>query len=780
MTLVLAIAAAVLLHNHVQMAQSSNAKVRAKPQSIATQGSVDAPAETPKIATAKITIAKKGQSPAVALTTAETPKITTAKEEQPPAVAVTSEEDMYAILGVPLIPHVNAASVDLTLSHAAGSSDTSCGLLPKLFASGQQNLTVTVCGASAPPSDSANMTTAATIVATFFKLKFDIGLVEDYADELSISSSTLQFRAGVDGVDACDAVVTASARRSKDDLKPHGRFSKEVSEERYSLCFAGCGVDAAHGQHHDTAAAVVRIDASTAVGVLHAWRTLLAMALTMSPAFKGRRDPTHPEGTSIAALRGCIHEDAPKVPWRGLHVDTARHFHPQTTMLELLRHMSRVKLNRFHWHLSDDQGWRLESKRYPGLHTVGGTRGPPLNGRKMRKYNGMAYPRAMYHTQAEAREVIAYAARRAIVVVPEVDLPAHAAAILAGLRGTDNTSAAASTHLTGQALADAFGTAVAANVGNDDCAAPGVEISGAPNCMGGTFGVMHPTEEAVAIAAGILREVCKVFHLSPHIHLGGDEAEFIRDGVWKNIPCNLKACKSAAANRQTLDYSAIQALLMDRLISVVEDQLACPVVSLPWAVKDARGMPSKPRSAVVWDETIVDLRKDGVPASSRTIGMLWRDDRIAIDDIAKHYESVGGPVALSHARLVLTPKTRLYFDYLQHSEVAKNRFWPLQRPAPWMKHKAVSLERGFMVHRLRTVEQWTNSLVYGVEGCLWSELIPNRTVLLYQLFPRLLGLADAAWSLRRHETLDKDLKRFQKKASEWESHYLSRPWRRAD
>ena len=107
----------------------------------------------------------------------------------------------------------------------------------------------------------------------------------------------------------------------------------------------------------------------------------------------------------------CDIQDQPRFAWRGLLVDAARHFLPVPVVKRNLDGMAAVKLNVLHWHLSDDQGWRVESRLFPRLHTVGGATG--------------------YYTQAEVREVVRYAAQRGIRVVPEFDLPGHAGALLA-------------------------------------------------------------------------------------------------------------------------------------------------------------------------------------------------------------------------------------------------------------------------------------------------------------------------------------------------------------
>ena len=110
-------------------------------------------------------------------------------------------------------------------------------------------------------------------------------------------------------------------------------------------------------------------------------------------------------------------KDAPRYQWRGLMLDEARHFFGKEKVKELLDLMSRYKLNRFHWHLSDNQGWRIEIKAYPELCTVGG----------IGCHSNRKAP-AKYYTQEEIREIIEYAAERHIEIIPEIDMPGHARA----------------------------------------------------------------------------------------------------------------------------------------------------------------------------------------------------------------------------------------------------------------------------------------------------------------------------------------------------------------
>jgi hexosaminidase len=125
--------------------------------------------------------------------------------------------------------------------------------------------------------------------------------------------------------------------------------------------------------------------------------------------------------------------DTPALAWRGAHLDVARHFFPKRELLTLIDAFAALKLNRLHLHLTDDQGWRIESRRYPALHELGSHR-PRTRlslGREDRVYDDT--PHGGYYTLADLAEINAYAAARMITVVPEIEVPGHASALLAAL-----------------------------------------------------------------------------------------------------------------------------------------------------------------------------------------------------------------------------------------------------------------------------------------------------------------------------------------------------------
>ena len=206
----------------------------------------------------------------------------------------------------------------------------------------------------------------------------------------------------------------------------------------------------------DVTASAAHLQARTVTGVL---RGLETFAQLVGPSAAGFEAP-------------AAHiEDRPRFPWRGLMLDVARHWMPLPVVLRNLDAMAAVKLNVFHWHLSDDQGFRVESKRYPRLHLKGSD--------------------GHYYTQAEVRQVVAYARDRGIRVIPEFDMPGHTTAWFVGYP--------------------------------ELASAPG------PYAIERRWGVFRPTmdptrEATYAFLDGLIGEMGTLFP-DPYFHIGGDEVE---------------------------------------------------------------------------------------------------------------------------------------------------------------------------------------------------------------------------------------------------------------
>ncbi|MFE1315244.1 beta-N-acetylhexosaminidase [Streptomyces sp. NPDC058755] len=189
-------------------------------------------------------------------------------------------------------------------------------------------------------------------------------------------------------------------------------------------------------------------------------------------------------------------EDAPRFRWRGLMLDVARHFMPKEGVLRYLDLMAAHKLNVFHFHLTDDQGWRIEIRRHPRLTEVASWRARTKFGHRASRL-WEEKPHGGYYTQDDIREIVAYAAERHITVVPEIDVPGHSQAAVAAYPELGNTDVTAASIEGGSALTvwDTWG--ISSNV-------------------------LAPTDTTLRFYEGVFEEVLELFP-SEFIHVGGDE-----------------------------------------------------------------------------------------------------------------------------------------------------------------------------------------------------------------------------------------------------------------
>lgn len=178
--------------------------------------------------------------------------------------------------------------------------------------------------------------------------------------------------------------------------------------------------------------------------------------------------------------------DAPRFRWRGIHLDVSRHFFGVPVVERYIDIASHYKLNTFHWHLTDDQGWRIQIRRYPLLTTTGACRLQTEVGNDATEFDGRRY--CGFYTQRQIREVVAYANRRHVTIVPEIEMPGHA-----------DASVAAYPWLA--------------------CGSPHVNVRE-------TWGVSHviycPTEASFRFLDNVLSEVVRLFP-GKYVHVGGDE-----------------------------------------------------------------------------------------------------------------------------------------------------------------------------------------------------------------------------------------------------------------
>jgi len=371
-------------------------------------------------------------------------------------------------------------------------------------------------------------------------------------------------------------------------------------------------------------------------------------------------------------------EDAPRFKWRGMHMDFSRHFFSLEEVKLFLDHMALYKLNKFHMHLTDDQGWRIEIKKYPLLTEKGAWRTENDNDKycnELAKTNPLFIidpqhfhekdGKTMYggfFTQAQIKEIVAYAGNLQIEVIPEIDMPGHFKAAL------DNYPFLSCTDEAG--WGDHFSR---------------------PACLG--------KEASYQFAKDILSEVADLFP-SEYIHIGGDEVNI---ASWKAC----KKCQRAIKNTNLKNEHELQSFFNKDIAEFLQ---------------------SKGKRLLGWDEIA-----EGGLSSDATV-MWWRNWAPKARDITVNNGS----------DLIITPDFEYYFDFT-HESTPLSKVYNYE-PVP--EHFTLKQQQH----------------VIGIQANLWSERIPNFKRLQYQAFPRLQGLAEAAWT-------KKDQKDFDNFSFRLEAHY---------
>ncbi|GAB2847461.1 hypothetical protein GCM10027044_03120 [Hymenobacter ruber] len=371
----------------------------------------------------------------------------------------------------------------------------------------------------------------------------------------------------------------------------YGRVGRPelFDEERYSLRVTPMGVS---------------IDAPTSLGVLRALATLEQLPRTDK---KGRYLPE-------VDIR-----DQPRFAWRGLLIDAARHFMPVAVIKRNLDGMAAVKLNVLHWHLTDDQGFRIESKVFPRLQTVGSTDG-------------------LFYTQAEVREVVAYAAARGIRVVPEFDMPSHTTSWIVAyprLKSADSTYAPYTKWRT-------------TNVAID------------------------PTRETTyTFLDSLLTEMTTLFP-DPYFHAGGDE----NDGRnWRRTPrivAWMQAHKMVKADGKTVDKHQLQTYFNRRVMVLLQQR---GKTMIGW---DEILGPDLPKEAVIqsWrgKKGLNDAAKLGHPVLLSS-GYYLDLNLTAASSYIMDPLPPDTPLTPAEQKLVLGGEAAMWAEYAD-SVVLDSRIWP--------------------------------------------------------------------------------------------------------
>jgi hexosaminidase len=382
------------------------------------------------------------------------------------------------------------------------------------------------------------------------------------------------------------------------------------------------------------------------------------------------------------ALPAVSIEDAPRFAWRGSHLDVARHFMPKAFVLKHIELLAQHKMNVFHWHLTDDQGWRIEIKRYPLLTQVGAWRRDSMLAYSPPRYDGK--PHGGFYTQDDIREVVAYAAARHVTIVPEIEMPGHALAAVAAYPELGNQP--------------------------DRKLEVGTDWGVIPH-------VFNVEDGTIAFLQNVLDEVMDLFP-GQYIHVGGDECPKTE---WAQSPAALARMKQlglvpATATLQDLqDYRDAQGKpaehpalhgLQSWFIGRMDTYLA-----------------QHGRRLIGWDEIL-----EGGLAPGAAV-MSWRG------------EAGGIKAAGAGHDVVMTPERETYFDFYQADPKRPGFREPMGVRDVTTLARVYAYDP--LPAALPAAQAHH---VLGSQAQLWTEYMPTPRDVEYMAWPRLLALAEGLWT----------------------------------
>lgn len=323
----------------------------------------------------------------------------------------------------------------------------------------------------------------------------------------------------------------------------------------------------AEGYKLDADAKQIRIAGASAAGVFYGIQPLRKSL----PLVNGKASKVSIPAVHIA--------DAPRFAYRGTHLDVSRHFVTADSVRQFIDMLALHNINRFHWHLTDDQGWRIEIKKYPLLTQIGSKRAQTVIGHNSGKYDGKPY--SGFYTQKQIRDIVKYAADRYITIVPEIDLPGHMQAALA--------------------------------------AYPDMGCTGGPYEVWQKWGVSDNVlcagnDKTLTFIDNVLKEITQLFP-SKYIHVGGDECPKTQ---WQKCPkCQARI---KALNLEAKDGHSAEERLQSYIITHASNYLK-----------------SLGRNTIGWDEIL-----EGGLAEGATV-MSWRGESGGIAAAKQHHDVVMTP-----------------------------------------------------------------------------------------------------------------------------------------
>ena len=403
----------------------------------------------------------------------------------------------------------------------------------------------------------------------------------------------------------------------------------------------------------------IEIQAKTTQGAFWAFQTLRALM------------PAEVERNGLLEIPCVTITDAPRFGYRGLHLDVSRHMFAISFIKQYIDFLAKYKLNTFHWHLTDDQGWRVEIKKYPKLQEVAAYRTETLIGHANSAphiFDGTSY--GGYYSQQEIQEVVQYAKKRHVTIIPEIELPGHCLAVL--------------------------------------CAYPELGCTEGPYTTATTWGIFEDVycagkEEVFSFLEDVFTEIIELFP-GTYIHIGGDE---VVKKCWKK--CH--KCQARMKAEGLKDEDELQSYFVRRIEKFLN---------------------SKGRQIIGWDEIL-----QGGISPNATV-MSW-----------KAVEGAITAARLNH-QAIMTPCQYLYFDHYQTKSI----------------HEPLAIGGYTSLNKVYEYEPIPSQLsdeqapyILGVQANVWTEYMPSYEHVVYMICPRMLALAEIAWTQKEQKNYTDFLER---------------------
>ena len=476
------------------------------------------------------------------------------------------------------------------------------------------------------------------------------------------------------------------------------------------------------GYRLEIAPGSVTIQANGGAGLYYGLQTLEQLAAPV-------RSLTFPTASVV---------DWPRFAWRGIHLDVSRHFFPVSVVEQYIDLAARYKLNTFHWHLTDDQGWRIEIKKYPRLTSVGGCRAGSQVGDDPNRTDGIPY--CGYYTRDEIREVVEYASARYVTIVPEIEGPGHSVSAVS--------------------------------------AYPWLGCDGKQYPVRETWGVstqiMCPTERTFGFIDDVLGEVAALFP-GPYIHIGGDEVP--RD-AWETSPFVTGLMKRGHLK----DYDAVQGYFTRRVDQIaakhhrrivgwdeiLDGGVSSRAVVMAWQGTDRGALAARRGNDVVISPD-GQLYFDGAQGDQQyeplSIGgflsteMVYDFDPIPTGLLPDQAQHVLGVQANLWTEYVPTAD-HLFYMLLPRELALAESAWTPRSQMNWsdfqtrLAAELVRFDAEGVPFRIPDVTFQLSGAAVGVSA---QRFVPDQTDIVVGAWPMTVGIVDVAPGVRIHYTTDGSL-----------------------